>query len=323
MSKIHVDKQLLIDMLTWCRPAYSDAEGDFCVVYLEPYFGKPDVHGNYVKIIGDTPNVCFTAHTDTVHRHEGLQTLAIANDIVTTVDGNCLGADCTTGLWLMLGMMEAGVAGVYVAHAAEEIGGIGSTALVKDNPPWLDYLDFVISFDRYGTNSIITSQSGMVTASDDFAHDLSGILGMPKMMPDPTGTYTDSYEYAEVVSECTNISVGYYNQHTVKESQDLVFAQTLLENLCTANWGSLVAYRDPTALVASCGWRTDVNYTTSDANAIDALERMVIDRPAMIAEMLFDYGFNVSAICDEQGLSCSDLDLYQGFDDFRYGYNPY
>lgn len=318
-----MNKLKLVDMLTWMRPAYSHAEADFCEMYLEPVFGKPDCHGNYVLIVGDYPNVCFTAHTDTVHRQEGIQTLAITNDIVSTVDGSCLGADCTTGLWLMLGMIEAGVDGVYVAHAAEEIGGIGSTALVKDNPSWLQDLDFVISFDRYGIDSIITSQSGMTTASDDFAISLAGILDMPQLVPDPTGTYTDSYEYAGVVSECTNISVGYYNQHTTKETQDLAYAQTLLVQLCQADWSSLDAYRDPTIVDKTFTYRGEANLSMSDMQEIDALERLVIDRPSVVADLLFEYGFNVTDMCEELDLSFADLDMYRGLTDYSYHYNPY
>ena len=77
------------------RPAYSLSEKKFCELYLEPEFGKPDVHGNYIKIIGKFPKIAFTAHTDTVHSIQGIQKLAIENSVVTSVTGSCLGADCT------------------------------------------------------------------------------------------------------------------------------------------------------------------------------------------------------------------------------------
>ena len=51
---------------------------------------------------------------------------------------SCLGADCTTGIWLIMNMIEAKVIeGVYVIHAAEEVGCKGSRALVADDPEWL------------------------------------------------------------------------------------------------------------------------------------------------------------------------------------------
>ena len=130
----HTTRHTLISMLQTMRPAYSLAEQRFCETYLEPVFGKPDTHGNYILSVGVDPNIAFTAHTDTVHRQEGIQTLSVEDNFITTMTGSCLGADCTTGLWLMLGMIEAGIEGVYIAHAAEEIGGIGSSSLVADNP---------------------------------------------------------------------------------------------------------------------------------------------------------------------------------------------
>ena len=312
----------LVAMLQYMRPAYSFTEHMFCREYLEPVFGLPDVHGNYVKIVGDNPTICFTAHTDTVHRGPGgIQTIKLDGDIVSTVDGNCLGADCTTGLWLMLYMIDAGVEGVYVAHAAEEIGGIGSTALVADNPPWLDYIQACISFDRYGETSIITHQSAGRTASDNFARSLATVLDLP-MRPDQYGTYTDSYEYADVVSECTNISVGYNHQHTSSETQDLHFVQVLAERLVAADWSRLVIERDP-SVPERWGHTSYMPYSPytrqdADSNEVEAMERLLIDRPGQLAALLVEYGFTVETTCEELGLDYLDVQNYLGDDEYNY-----
>ena len=79
-----------------------------------------------------------------------------------------------------------------------------------------------------------------------FAYSVADALHMSQLLPDTGGTYTDSVEYADVVRECSNISVGYYDQHTSKESQDLLFAETLLERLIAASWDTLEIVRDPT-----------------------------------------------------------------------------
>ena len=50
----------LVEMLRYKRPEGSDTQKAFCKRFLEPTFGKPDQFGNYIKIIGDKPNVCFT-----------------------------------------------------------------------------------------------------------------------------------------------------------------------------------------------------------------------------------------------------------------------
>lgn len=305
-----VTRHTLIGMLQYMRPAYSMTERVFCEEYLEPVFGEPDIHGNYVLIVGDNPSVAFTAHTDTVHRLPGAQTLTVSDNFVTTMTGSCLGADCTTGLWLMLGMIEAGIEGVYVAHAAEEIGGIGSTNLVASAPDWLSNVQACISFDRFGTNSVITHQSGSRTASDAFAVSLADVLGMPQLKPDTTGTYTDSYEYADVVPECTNISVGYYDQHTRKESQDILFAETLLERLCKADWSALVISRDHTQPVSTYRDMMEQYEEEDREQDVDAIARLLHDRPRSVAELLLEYGLTIDSLCDELDLPYSDLMYY-------------
>lgn len=307
MTNVHT----LINWLQYMRPAYSQTERVFCERYLEPIFGKPDRHGNYIKVIGSRPNIAFTAHTDTVHKVEGIQTLKIEGDFVTTTTGSCLGADCTTGLWLMAGMIEAGVEGVYVAHAAEEIGGIGSENLVKDRPAWLIEIDAVISFDRFGTGSIITHQGGRRTASDEFSQSLAVALDLP-LKPDVYGTYTDSLEYAEVVPECTNLSVGYYDQHTPRESQDLHYAQILLERLIEARWDTLAIVRDPTHVEVLDSSHREFELDEESEQDVDALERLLVDRPEMMANLLFEYGFTVEGLCEELDLGYVDLDYYLG-----------
>ena len=237
----------LTSMLKYRRRQHSDTQKDFCVRFLHPIFGKPDKAGNYVKIIGKNPSVCFTSHHDTVHRQEGLQKIQVINDVISLAPNSgssCLGADCTTGIWLQLEMIEAGIEGVYVVHAAEEIGCIGSKALVDRNPRWLRHVKAVISFDRKGDSEIITHQSGYRTASDAFAQSLAQILQLD-LEASPNGSYTDSNVYRHKVSECTNLAVGYYGQHTKNETQDLKYLMKLRDALLSADWSKLVFERDP------------------------------------------------------------------------------
>ena len=300
----------LIEMLRYKRPEGSDTQREFCNRFLEPMFGLPDRHGNYTLSVGDKPNLCFTAHHDTVHRTEGMQQLIVANDVVSIADStksNCLGADCTTGIWLMLNMIEAGVAGVYVIHAAEESGCKGSRALVEDNPAWISSVDAVISFDRLGDTSIVTHQMGIRTASEAFAKSFSKALGMPELVADDGGSYTDSNEYIGVVQECTNISVGYYGQHGVNETQDLKYAELLATALVCADWTQLVFERDPAA-------REDIwddfsyrGFSKPDESNIQAMKDLIQDHPQKIAELLDDWGINYYSLAEE---ACVDDSRY-------------
>ena len=329
-------------MLTYKRKEGSVTQGLFNNRFIRPMMGKPDTIGNYIAYVTDTGEVrriksnddvpkgtiAFMAHHDTVHRTDGIQKVYYdPTSDFAFVDDECLGADCTTGVWLILEMIKAKVPGLYVIHTGEECGGIGSGALVKSKPTWLNNVDYAISFDRYGTTSIITHQMGMRTCSESFTTDLASILNM-NFIPDSGGVYTDSYEYADIVSECTNISVGYYKQHTKNETQDIAFAIELRDALIKADWSKLRAYRDPTVIdyddfgYVGKGWtsknklangywdnysttgssyvsRFDTPSHTTDDDNLDVLmakystmERVVEAFPYEIAEILSEYGYN-------------------------------
>ena len=294
----------LIEMLKYRRPQGSKTQAKFCKRFLEPVFGKPDSDGNYVLAIGDSPNIMFTAHHDTVHTTDGFQIVSVSGDIVTTQDkdSNCLGADCTTGVWLILGMISQCIPGLYVIFAAEESGCVGSRAMANTNPGYLDDVQACISFDRKGQESIVTHQCGLRTASDTFAVSLSQALNMPCLRPDPSGVYTDSESFAHIIPECTNISVGYLAQHSKQESQDIFFADSLLESLIKADWQSLIIERDPDTYCAGYYWSNFDRVPGRGNSNLQELERLVHEYPGVIAELLDSYGMTPDDIYQELGL---------------------
>ena len=162
---------------------------------------------------------------------------------------------------------------------------------------------------------------GLRTASDAFAKSFASVVNMPLLEPDNTGSYTDSNEYASVVSECTNISVGYYNQHSKNEVQDLDYADELLIALCQANWSSLVFERDASK-VEDLWQRNDkygYKYDYDDDNTF-ALEQIIIDYPTRVAELLDQYGFNPHTLMEECHID--DMSRYYNYSD-NYGSNKY
>lgn len=299
-------------MIRWMRPSGSPALELFNEIYLEPIFGKPDEFGNFIKTInnkdGSSPNLCFTAHSDTVHCEGGIQDLVAEGNYIHSVGDDCLGADCTTGIWLILEMIHAKVPGVYVIHADEEIGCIGSGKLVKSRPVWIDHIDAVISFDRKGVDSIVTHQLGIRTASDAFAKSFALAIDMPEMKPDSGGVYTDSNEYIDVVGECTNISVGYMAQHTKSECQDIGFLVELRDHLIDADWSKLVFSRQPMEYdeFDYTGFRSKFDSKYSDYNPEkDIIYDIVLAHPEDIAEYLYNLGFSSDTIADELGFDQS------------------
>jgi len=310
----------LIEMLRYKRPQGTQTQDEFCERFLEPHFGLPDRHGNYILSIGETPTLCFTSHHDTVHRTEGLQQLVVTNNVVSVADtsiSSCLGADCTTGIWLMMGMIEAGIEGVYVVHAAEEVGCVGSSALVKEKPYWLTSINAVISFDRYGDTSVITHQMSKRTASSEFATSFADALNLPQLIADPNGSYTDSNEYAHIVPECTNISVGYYGQHSVNETQDLEFADLLMYKLCTADWSKIVIARDPSLYESyyddDNNWSRDWSRLYGGMSSIDmsddydreSMISLIENNTCAVADMLIKLGMTPELLAEEVGVDDS------------------
>jgi hypothetical protein len=174
--------------------------------------------------------VASVAHPEVEEEEEGATTLEAWKRFRHL---ECLGADDTTGVWLMLEMIRAGVPGLYIFHRGEELGCVGSSHIARRTPELLDGIRYAISLDRRGTDSVVTHQCGRRTASDVFAWSLIDALELHDYgaAPDPSGVYTDSESYAGLVPECTNISVGYENQHSSRESQDLVFAEDLRDRL--------------------------------------------------------------------------------------------
>ena len=84
--------------------------------------------------------------------------------------------------------------------------------------------------------------------SDVFADAFIGSFGLP-FVKDPTGSYTDSYSFFDSVPECVNLSVGYYDQHTKKETQDIVFLEQMATACIDLDWEALPAVRDPKTIV--------------------------------------------------------------------------
>lgn len=56
---------------------------------------------------------------------------------------------------------------------------------------------------------------------------------------DTGGSFTDTANYTDIIPECTNLSVGYYNAHTQSEYQDFAFLDCFIKGLIEVNWEQL------------------------------------------------------------------------------------
>lgn len=207
---------------------------------------KNDEDGNYFYEVGTNNKVIFASHLDTASKNYTEVNHTFDGKFIRSNGKTILGADDKAGVTILLYMIYNNVPGLYYFFVGEEVGCIGSTAASKRKDFFSKY-DKIISFDRRGTTSIITHQSSKRTCSDKFADSLSKEYAKfnLNLEKDDTGVYTDSAEFASVIPECTNISVGYYNEHTNTEHQDINFLTKLCEASVLVDWNSLSVDRDP------------------------------------------------------------------------------
>lgn len=300
--------QLLLEMLTYRRPHLSATEDLFIKTFLLPLPGaRQDAFGNVIVKVGES-DIMWSSHTDTVHTKDGFQKVCVDKQsfaFTEDMESNCLGADCTTGVWLMVEMIKKSVPGLYVFHRGEEKGGLGSDWIVKNTPELVTGIKACIAFDRMKLTSIITFQYGERCCSDDFANSLSDILELGHKTDD-TGSFTDSANYTDLIGECTNVSVGYYSQHSWREYQDMLYAEQLLEALINFDPSTLRFSRKPGAKetkwsnygygAGSYAYSHDAMYYYGKNEKIRDITRLARNNACHLAKALASEGVSVDVI---------------------------
>lgn len=224
---------------------------DLISKYLPDGFVKDEI-GNYYYVNGDSRTM-FTAHMDDASwGHRALKVRHVIRDNMIHTDGSSvLGADDKAGVTVLLYLLHHNVPGTYYLFIGEESGMYGSKWLLRHKKKWLtDNFDRCVSFDRRGYGSIISRQIGRVCCSDKFVDSLIeeyDKTGLPHRN-DPGGIYTDSAAFIGTIPECTNISVGYFSEHTHSERQDINYLERLAIASSKVNWEKL-----PTVGVKSSG----------------------------------------------------------------------
>lgn len=234
---------MLAEMLTYRRPHDSLGEQQFIDRYIAPHTTPVTdpkdgtVHAYTVRIPlpgGAQSGAVFCAHTDSVHNRQNPEPRQkVSYDsarreffISDPAQRDCLGADDAAGCYVMLRMIEDNVPGLYVFFRGEERGGIGSSYVADHRPDIFEHSQYAIQFDRRGTRSIITHMMVGRTCSDAFAESLADLLDMGHVC-DPTGSFTDTANLAGILPECTNISIGYENEHSRDETLNAGYVHAL------------------------------------------------------------------------------------------------
>lgn len=249
--------KLLKNILRYKRPHGTTTEHAFINRFIDCLPGMTrDKVGNRILQIGNSP-IMWSCHTDTVHRTEGLQKVFYQKNMLKS-NSNCLGADDGAGVCLMIKMIRQKVPGLYIFHRGEECGGIGSRYITTHTPELVKDIKFAIAMDRKGYTDLITHQ-GARCCSDAFGNSLAKELNMEYKLSD-RGTFTDTANYTDIIGECTNLSVGYFSQHSIRETQDPKFLKRLLEALSNVNPDNLVGSREPGEIEPSKYGAYNYNY---------------------------------------------------------------
>ena len=293
---------------------YGTEQERFGKFFLDKGF-QQDPHGNLVLDVGNSTTI-FAAHMDTADRQLSRVRRKIAGDMIGTDGKTILGADDRAGMAVLLHLLRHDIPGRYLLFVGEEVGRQGS-ALAHSDGLGKGY-ERMICWDRMDEDSIITHQMGERSCSNRFANALAeayvGINPNLKLEADPSGTYTDSYSFVPTISECTNISIGYENAHTVHEFQDARFLARMADASVLVDWEGLPVDRDPSMYEGMRYDRWDeADWTYYDAanthrysrvyNSIDDLEvsaawntltlsdvrQFIFDEQEQAAHALFDY----------------------------------
>lgn len=251
--------------LSLTKKTYPHGTEEFLENQLPKGF-EMDGHGNYFLKIGDSRTM-FTCHLDTAcSKHEEV-THILDGQFIKSDGSTILGADDKSGMVILLYMIEKKVPGTYYFFIGEEVGCVGSRRLSSS---YVDgSYDRCISFDRRGYNSIITHQLWSRCCSEDFANSLKSEINKTglRFQLDDGGMVTDSASFMDQIPECTNISVGYFNEHTTREMQDIGFLEKLCVAVSGVDWESLHT-RDMNDLE---GWYEDEyeDYDTDGLSLVD------------------------------------------------------
>lgn len=216
---------------------------------LLPKGWKKDSIGNYYYIIGNSKTL-FTSHLDTACKEKEKINHVIDGDIIKTDGTTILGGDNKAGCIALFYLIENNVPGTYYFFLGEEMSvdedyPHGSLLAIEEMPDFFKKFNRVISFDRKEKDQLITRQLGKNCCSNEFAEALikefskNGI----KYKKDPTGYYTDSAFFADIVPEVVNLSIGVWNEHHKNEYVDIDYIERVSKAALKIDWEKLPTVR--------------------------------------------------------------------------------
>ena len=164
---------------------------------------KPVLRNGYLYAKGNLP-VTLVAHMDTVFGRPNY--IYIDGGIMSSQTG--LGADDRAGIYAICKLVDMGYRPNVLLLEDEEIGCVGAEKFVEDNVEMK--AKYLIELDRSGSKDCVFYDC----ENDDFTDFIEG-YGFKSAW----GSYSDISVIAPHYGiAAVNLSVGYYDQHTLRES---------------------------------------------------------------------------------------------------------
>lgn len=191
-------------------------------VYLKGKYKNVIVEKEYIVAIGDIP-VALVAHMDTVFYNPPEEVYYDQRkSVLWSPDG--LGADDRAGIFAILQIIQSGLRPSIILTTDEERGGLGAQKLAKKECP-IPFLKYMIQLDRHGSCDCVFYDC----ANGDFIKFVSqyGFI-------EALGSFSDISFLMPAWGICgTNLSVGYFNEHSTSEILNVNILFTTIEKVKT------------------------------------------------------------------------------------------
>lgn len=191
---------------------------------LKKYYNEEDliISPYYIAAKGQMP-VALVAHLDTVHLMPVIQVYHdLEEGVLWSPEG--IGADDRAGVFSILEILGKGYRPSIIFCCKEEVGGVGAGHFVIENPKPFEGVKYLIELDRQGEDDSVYYRC----ANEKFEQMINSYGFNTEW-----GSFSDISIIAPAWEICAvNLSVGYYDEHSLGETWH--YRQTLktIEKVC-------------------------------------------------------------------------------------------
>ena len=202
-----------------CRKSQDELKS-YVVTKLKKHYDKIHLSKDFVYAEGSVP-ICLVAHMDTVHK-ESPKTFVFEGDKISSPQG--IGGDDRCGVYAILQIIQKHNCSVLFC-CDEEIGGIGAQAFSHSSFAEKANFQYIIELDRKGKTDAVFYDCD----NPDFTKFITSF----GPWEEDYGSFSDICFVAPAVGcAAVNLSVGYYNQHTLKEYVVPSEVDYCVDNVC-------------------------------------------------------------------------------------------